>query len=535
MNRKNTKRALCMSFVSLLLCCSMLVGSTFAWFTDTASTSVNSIQSGNLKIKLEMSKDGGQTWENAEDKTLDFLKAAGHEAETVLWEPGCTYALPKLRITNDGNLHLKFMVSITGIKGSAMLNEVIDWKVDGAEMGTASDLFGYKSLAPKASFEFTISGHMQESANNDYQDKTIDGIGITVFATQVEAEYDSFGNDYDADATIDLWDGTDNEGVVPEEGETYIDIHTAEELAALAKSVNNGNTYAGKTVRLMSDLDLDNREWTPIGHAVITDNKYDWANSPHFAGTFDGQGHTIYNLKIDAPETNLQGLFGYGKLKELKNVTIHNANVKGLRRSAAFIGQNDGAVNISNVNLTGDVKIEVIRNEAGSLVGRGGIGTVSNVTIDANEGSYIKCSTTNSASWEYVGGVWGHAWPSKATNVKSNIDVFAYASATGGIGGGCAVASENISCTGNVTLAIKDSEIHKGTIECWQTNGTIYGFGVGSDNAATHTNCTSTGTLTIGGAGITDLALSGVATGYGVNDVRFGSPYNLAGVIAITK
>ena len=68
----------------------MLVGTTFAWFTDTASTSVNTIRSGSLDVALEMQKADG-TWENAEGKTLDFKKAAGAEAEKILWEPGCRH------------------------------------------------------------------------------------------------------------------------------------------------------------------------------------------------------------------------------------------------------------------------------------------------------------------------------------------------------------------------------------------------------------------------------------------------------------
>ena len=89
-----TKKALVSSVLSMLLCFSMLIGTTFAWFTDTASTAVNKIQAGTLDVALEMSNDGGTTWENAEGKTLEFIKAPGHGDEPVLWEPGCTYELP---------------------------------------------------------------------------------------------------------------------------------------------------------------------------------------------------------------------------------------------------------------------------------------------------------------------------------------------------------------------------------------------------------------------------------------------------------
>ena len=56
-NSKSTKRALLTSVLALLMCVTMLVGATFAWFTDTASTGVNKIQAGNLDVKLMYSTD----------------------------------------------------------------------------------------------------------------------------------------------------------------------------------------------------------------------------------------------------------------------------------------------------------------------------------------------------------------------------------------------------------------------------------------------------------------------------------------------
>ena len=190
-NRKSTKRALLGSVVAMVLCLAMLVGATFAWFTDTASTGVNKIQAGKLDVALEM-KDASGQWVSAEGKTLDFVKAAA--GEQVLWEPGCTYTLPELRVVNNGNLALKYKVIITGINGSAKLNEAIEWTIGDVAMGTEQHLAAGESNA------FTIKGHMKESAGNDYQNLTIDGIAITVVATQDTVESDSFNKDYDAGA-----------------------------------------------------------------------------------------------------------------------------------------------------------------------------------------------------------------------------------------------------------------------------------------------------------------------------------------------
>ena len=192
-NRKSTKRALLGSVMAMVLCMAMLVGATFAWFTDTASTGVNKIQAGKLDVALEM-KDASGNWVSAEGKTLDFVKAADAKGEAILWEPGCTYTLPELRVVNNGNLALKYKVIITGIQGSAKLNEAIEWTIGDVAMGAEQHLAAGESNA------FTIKGHMKESAGNEYMNESIDGIAITVVATQDTVESDSFDKDYDAGA-----------------------------------------------------------------------------------------------------------------------------------------------------------------------------------------------------------------------------------------------------------------------------------------------------------------------------------------------
>ncbi len=189
-----TKKALRGSLFALFLCIVLLIGTTFAWFTDTASTGVNKIQSGKLDVELQYDNNG--TWENAEGKTLDFQKAEGAENEAILWEPGCTYKLPEIKVVNKGNLALKYTVKVTGIEGDEKLNEVIDWTMNGVDINTEQHL-----KAGEGSAAMTLQGHMQESAGNEYQGLSIDGISITVYATQDTVESDSFNNQYDANAT----------------------------------------------------------------------------------------------------------------------------------------------------------------------------------------------------------------------------------------------------------------------------------------------------------------------------------------------
>ncbi len=215
MSGKSTRRALLTSALAILACAAMLIGTTFAWFTDTASTAVNKIQAGNLDVKLMMLK--GSSWVSAEGETLTFKTKDNRTTDKILWEPGCTYELPALRIDNCGNLALKYKIIISGIKGDAKLNEAIEWKIsDGLVMSGIFHKMGVAAMEgvlypspmspgyPNASNAFVISGHMKEDAGNEYQGLSIEGIGITVVATQATYEKDSIGDQYDAAADVEL-------------------------------------------------------------------------------------------------------------------------------------------------------------------------------------------------------------------------------------------------------------------------------------------------------------------------------------------
>ena len=281
MKLKSKKSALLMSFTSLLLCFAMLVGSTFAWFTDTATTGVNQIKSGTLDVGLEMAtawdNEGNPTdWDNAEGKTLAFKTADNRAANEIFWEPNCTYKLPELRVVNKGNLALKYKVEITGIKGDAKLNDVIDWtivegetdnevKKEGVATGEYFLLPAGTTTAP-----LTIKGHMDEKAGNEYQNLTIDGIGITVLATQYTYESDSISDQYDKDAAYAQ--GAYIVGLADENGKTV----TFDTLTAAAKAwreskgvVTSDNLFGANSL----NGSVDSITWVISGEVAIGDGE----------------------------------------------------------------------------------------------------------------------------------------------------------------------------------------------------------------------------------------------------------------------
>lgn len=229
-NSKTTKRALISSALAILMCVAMLIGTTFAWFTDTASTGVNKIQAGNLDVKLMYSTDM-QTWKEATDQTKLF-------DDHALWEPGYTQVV-YLKIVNAGNLALKyeagFSKNYTSNRGK---NVNGDWyrvdnylKIGTAETATkfanredvwsaiaatektlAKDVMltdGWITLkAGESSKPFAVAIYMPSSVGNEanasrHRPSSVSGLGIEVRATQATVESDSFGTDYDANtATV---------------------------------------------------------------------------------------------------------------------------------------------------------------------------------------------------------------------------------------------------------------------------------------------------------------------------------------------
>ena len=275
---KSTKRALISSALAILMCVAMLIGTTFAWFTDTASTGVNKIQAGNLNIELQM-KDNDGKWVNAEGKTLPFLVNGKIPAEgtQILWEPGCTYYVPEVRVVNKGNLAVKFeyvneLLGVTG-KLAEVLEPVFKTPVDtnGEDINIEPEVLKPGEASPAWSFGY----HMLETAGNEYQNATATGMCLTVVATQATYEKDSIDDQYDKDAEYPILVTTGDEL------QAIVSNATAPVNIVLTNSITTNNFVipADKDVT----LDLNGRTVTNAGshtilnkgHLTLTDSSAD--------------------------------------------------------------------------------------------------------------------------------------------------------------------------------------------------------------------------------------------------------------------
>ena len=228
---KSSKRALLLSALAIVLCIAMLIGTTYAWFTDTASTAVNKIQSGNLGVQLEYSKDFTE-WKKVNDTTKLF-------EESALWEPGRS-EIVYLRVKNAGTLALKYTLGIYNLYNSTGKNvlgnkyRLSDYvKLGAVEADAAyadraaainavdadakliSDIdnsgMAGASLEPNDTKIYALVLYMPTEVGNEANPKNKDpywaakmSFGISVSATQAMSESDSFDNTYDEDAATIL-------------------------------------------------------------------------------------------------------------------------------------------------------------------------------------------------------------------------------------------------------------------------------------------------------------------------------------------
>lgn len=229
--QKSTKRSLLLSALSLLMCLSLFVGSTFAWFTDSVVSGENKIVAGNLDIELEY-YDENDEWTTVDGATNLF--------DETLWEPGHTDVV-YLRLKNVGSLALKYKLSLSVASETPGINVYGDEFLlsDYIRMGVVEDVqpsFASRDEARAAvtnnngiigegyaatgemtkdadDLYMAVVVYMPESVDNkaNYRGEKVPTIdfGINLVATQLAHEEDSFDDSYDENATYVIATGDD--------------------------------------------------------------------------------------------------------------------------------------------------------------------------------------------------------------------------------------------------------------------------------------------------------------------------------------
>ena len=404
-NKRATKRALLTSVTALVMCVVMLVGTTFAWFTDTASTGVNKIQAGNLDIEVKYTLDGKE-WAKLDGATNIFQKG--------LWEPGHTEVVA-LKVTNTGSLALKYNISMNVVSETEGTNKAgepyklsdylkVKTLAQGANdfgniaLGMAFDTRAKDGLAYDSEKSFSDVGvlandqslqpgmegnyiimkvYMPETVGNEANARSTKEaasieFGINVVATQQQSERDSFGDNYDKDATYPV--------IVSNQQQANDAITNATN-----KKVNI-SIASGQTINLDSGIAHEgdkSRDITFVGDGSQTVDVITNAVSAE-GGQLNyqrGSTFTFENMTIQAGEGDFDGVV-------CNELTYKNCTIKGkltLYGKATFIDcvfENDMANQYSIWTWGGtDVTLENCKfNTNGKAILLYGQATASNPT-----------------------------------------------------------------------------------------------------------------------------------------------------------
>lgn len=350
-----TKRALLTSVLALVLSLAMLAGSTFAWFTDTASTGVNRIVSGNLDVGLQywgVGEDGKKTWLTAENSEDLFDKNA-------LWEPGYTQIV-YLKVENNGNLALTYAMQITPVHETVGVNvDGEEFKLsdyikfgwmkftvdgdgtpvaldreaaqtgvgDGAQLGKTLHRQAEQPMEAGAEELVALVAWMPEDVGNEANYSTVQPtieLSLKVLATQAAVESDSFDETYDAAAATE--EGLDskpeyNYSYTEEEGVTLITDENGKVVKAVLSGVN-GKVPDGLFANLKGSVDENGKpiavpaeRWADLTEVVIKDSVTEIGKD-----VFQG---CVGLTKVTIPDSVKKiGTWSFYMCKGLKNVDI---------------------------------------------------------------------------------------------------------------------------------------------------------------------------------------------------------------------
>ena len=412
---KSTKRALLMSALALLVCVSMLIGSTFAWFTDSVTSSGNKIKAGTLDIQLLMDADVDGTYEDISNSTSPIFGgdsiAQNNNADT-LWEPGKTQ-VAYLAIRNGGNLDLEYTVGLNVQNVSKDLYEVMEyaivadadkdapvtsWTSGNSVVEGTQSVSGDVALKVGETHYFALVIHMNEDAGSEYMGGQVN-FDLTVLATQTNSESDSFGSSYDMYAEYENGQQGSN-----------ISVGTASDLLTALNNLSNG-----QSVTLTQDIDLTGVDWSVSAP---------W-QGPGTEVVFDGAGHKITGLTTNGLQGGLFGRYTTHGNVTIKNLTLETVNltgtdVDGVSAGGALIGwyeSHGGILTIENVEVNG-VNVKGFKY-IGGLIGYVNPGYGVNIIDCSINGTELTSTYNESGNYKgHIGGLVGYYGKGTVTNCK---------------------------------------------------------------------------------------------------------------------
>ena len=314
MKRSTTKRALWLSVLSMFLCLTMFMGTTFAWFTDEVTSGTNTIVAGNLDVELYHNNKNTTTDEKVDGNTKLFQLS-----DKQLWEPGAV-VYENLTVANEGNLALKYKLCVdvgdSEILKALKVAVVYDTGITTQTREELKKIDGYIGLE-----SFMLDGELQpkqtktygiviwwEPAENDNDYNMNNGktevleatIGVVLEATQLQAEADSFGLDYDRGANLIV----SGEYVAYEKIESNLTVNKGDEatIKLAGNTVGGAITNYGDTTVTDGTIEVDGRGFNNAGNATVDGVTMNAGSAASYANLTEGVGAvtTYDNTVINA-------------------------------------------------------------------------------------------------------------------------------------------------------------------------------------------------------------------------------------------
>ena len=345
------KKALLSSFLTIALCLSLIVGSTFALFTSQSELNV-AVTSGNVNVVATILTDSLATSSLGVDQTagkfanggtadfegaklvLDKITPGDKASFTILMENNSDVTVQyRVKWEVDGELYDALVATADG---TAIANGKSDWAVWEAPETDAEKV---KTLA--------IAVELPEEIGNEYQGKNAN-IAFTVEAVQGNADVSAFD--------VSTWDGKTADTAWYDPAETEFVLDDAAQVAGLADLVDSGESFEGKTITLESNMDLYAEDEN--GNPICFDPIGSYRNDQAFKGTFDGNGHTISNLNQNTWALN-NGYY-YGDLGMGFFGKVEDAHIKDLKIDGASISGESGLCGVVAGAAYGDTIFENI-------------------------------------------------------------------------------------------------------------------------------------------------------------------------------
>ena len=281
-----------------------------------------------------------------------------------------------------GSLNISGAGTAITVSGDGIDKTINDGAIEDGAAISIVERIGYKGLAEikVEGGKFTAKGDnaavkaykWENQTESDFTQAAKVSISGGTFSSAVDKSLcaEGFIPTKNADGTYGVKEGAD--GYVEDENGN-VTISTAEGLFYFAKKANAGNNFAGKTVKLANDIDLNNEKWTPIG-------SFNDATT-QFKGTFDGQNHAVTGLKVEESRKNGVGFFGKVYTGTIKNLTVEGSvSASGCNYVGGIVGH--GYATITNCTFKGSVG-STDTMQVGGIAGSGGF-TVTNCSVYAD-------------------------------------------------------------------------------------------------------------------------------------------------------